>query len=210
MRKFLLASSFLVLFPYPEINWIIIFINCVTLDYEGDQSLYLKIKGVIPILLPTNKSLLETWCAAIHRVPKSLTQLRDWNDWPTPIFCPGEFHGLYSPWGHKESEWATFTVKVCFDHSSHVTMHLNQSMIPKSKCSQYYFALFVCLVAQSCLTLCNPVDCSPPTSSVHGDSPGKNTGVGCLALLLGILPTQGSYLGLSNCRQILYHLNHKV
>ena len=77
MRKFLLPSSFLVLFPYPEMNWIIIFINCVTLDYEGDQSLYLKIKGVIPILLPTNKSLLEAWCAAIHRVPKSLTQLND-------------------------------------------------------------------------------------------------------------------------------------
>ena len=23
---------------------------------------------------------------------------------PTPVFCPGEFHGLYSPWGHKESD----------------------------------------------------------------------------------------------------------
>ena len=22
---------------------------------------------------------------------------------PTPVFWPGEFHGLYSPWGHKES-----------------------------------------------------------------------------------------------------------
>ena len=31
----------------------------------------------------------------------------------------------------------------------------------------------LCLVAQSCLTLCNPVNCSPPGSSVHGDSPGK-------------------------------------
>ena len=34
-------------------------------------------------------------------------------------------------------------------------------------------------------------DCGPPSSSVHGDSPGKNTGVGCHALLQGILPTQG-------------------
>ena len=41
----------------------------------------------------------------------------------------------------------------------------------------------VCLVAQSCPTLCDPVDCSPPGSSVRGDSPGKNTGVGCRALL---------------------------
>ena len=21
---------------------------------------------------------------------------------PTPVFWPGDFHGLYSPWGHKE------------------------------------------------------------------------------------------------------------
>ena len=36
----------------------------------------------------------------------------------------------------------------------------------------------VYLVAQSCLTLCDIMDCSPPGSSVRGDSPGKNTGVG--------------------------------
>ena len=35
----------------------------------------------------------------------------------------------------------------------------------------------------SCVQLCDPVDCSPPGSSVHGDSLGKNTGVGCHALL---------------------------
>ena len=44
---------------------------------------------------------------------------------------------------------------------------------------------------QSCLTLCDPINCSPPGSSVHGDSPCKNTGVGCHALLQGIFPTQG-------------------
>ena len=53
----------------------------------------------------------------------------------------------------------------------------------------------LCLVAQLCLLLCEPVDCSPPGSSVHGDSPGKNTGVGCHALLQGIFPTQGSNPG---------------
>ena len=45
-------------------------------------------------------------------------------------------------------------------------------------------------------TLCNPLGCSPPASSVHGDSPGKNPGVGCQALLHGIFPTQGSNPGL--------------
>ena len=41
----------------------------------------------------------------------------------------------------------------------------------------------VCLVAQLCPSLCDPVDCSPSGSSVHGDSPGKNSGVGCHAFL---------------------------
>ena len=48
--------------------------------------------------------------------------------------------------------------------------------------------LQLCLVAQSCPTLCDLMDCSPPGSLVHGDSPGKNTGVGCHALLQGIFP----------------------
>ena len=36
---------------------------------------------------------------------------------------------------------------------------------------------------QSCLTLCHPMDCCPSGFSVHGDSPGRNTGVGCHVLL---------------------------
>ena len=45
---------------------------------------------------------------------------------------------------------------------------------------------------QSYSTLCNPKDCSPLSSSIHGNSPGKITGVGCHALLQGIFLTQGS------------------
>ena len=67
----------------------------------------------------------------------------------------------------------------------------------------------MCLVAQSCLTLCDPMDCSPPGSSVHGDPPGKNTEVGCHALLQGIFPTQGLNPGLPNYTWILYQLSHK-
>ena len=44
---------------------------------------------------------------------------------------------------------------------------------------------------QSCLSLCDPMDCTLPGSSVFGDSPGRNTGVGFHALLQGIFPTQG-------------------
>ena len=46
-----------------------------------------------------------------------------------------------------------------------------------------------CLVAQSCPTLCDPIDFSLPGSSAHGDSPRRNTGVGCHALFQGIFPT---------------------
>ena len=74
-------------------------------------------------------------------------------------------------------------------------------------CVYVYAAL--CLVAQSCLTLCNPMDCSLPGSSVHGDSPGKNTGIGCHALLQGIFPTEGLNPHLPHCRGFFYLLSHK-
>ena len=44
---------------------------------------------------------------------------------------------------------------------------------------------------------------------VHGDSPGKSTGVGCHSLLQGIFLTQELNLGLLHCRQILYHLSYQ-
>ena len=52
------------------------------------------------------------------------------------------------------------------------------------------------IVTQLCLTLWDSMDCSQPGSSVHEDSPGRNTGVGCHSLLQGIFPTQGSNPGL--------------
>ena len=44
---------------------------------------------------------------------------------------------------------------------------------------------------QSCSTLCNPMDCSPPGSSVPGILQTRITEVGCHALLQGIFPAQG-------------------
>ena len=65
------------------------------------------------------------------------------------------------------------------------------------------------LVAQSCPTLWDPVDCSLPSSSVPWDSPGKNTGVGCPALMQGIFLTQGLNLELPHSREILYRWSHQ-
>ena len=56
-------------------------------------------------------------------------------------------------------------------------LHLSSRILKVDVC--------VYLVTQSCPTLCSPMDCSPPGSSVHGNSPRKNIGVGCHALLQG-------------------------
>ena len=61
------------------------------------------------------------------------------------------------------------------------------------------FLCVLCLVTQSCLTLFDPIDCRLPGSSIHGDSPGKNTGVGFHAFLQGIFLTKGLNPGLPHC-----------
>ena len=58
-------------------------------------------------------------------------------------------------------------------------------------------------VAQSCPTLCDPIDCSPPGSSVHRIFQARNTGMGCHFLLQGIFLTQGPKLRL----RLLYLLH---
>ena len=54
-----------------------------------------------------------------------------------------------------------------------------------------------------------PHGCSPPGFSVHEDSPGKNPGVSCHALLQEIFPIQISDPGLLHCRWILYCLSYQ-
>ena len=41
------------------------------------------------------ESFVDSWIRKIRRRRDRL---------PTPVFWPGEFHGLYTPWGHKESD----------------------------------------------------------------------------------------------------------
>ena len=107
-------------------------------------------------------------------------------------------------------------------HMEHISKEPNSWQLlhaPETSRFQLYSLPFIlvmflvlavlCLVAQLCLTLCDPIDCSLPGSSVHGDSLGKYTGVGCHALLQGIFPTQGSNPGLLHCRRILYYLSHQ-
>ena len=73
----------------------------------------------------------------------------------------------------------------------------------------YVYHSILCLATQSCLTLWDPHGLYPASLFCPWDSPGKNTGVGCHALLQGIFPTQGPNPGLLHCRQILYRLSHQ-
>ena len=61
-------------------------------------------------------------------------------------------------------------------------------------------SFYMLAVSSSCVRLSHsvmseslpPMDRSPPGFSIHGDSPGKNTGVGCHAHLQGIFSTKKS------------------
>ena len=75
-----------------------------------------------------------------------------------------------------------------------------------------YNTYSIVLVAQLCLTLCDPMDYSLPGSSVHG-FPSKNTGMGCHSLLHGIFLTKGlnpspafagRFFTISATREVLY------
>ena len=98
------------------------------------------------------------------------------------------------------------------------------------------FVLFQCCTVLHCsvLILCNPTNCvacqarilewvampnpgiEPRSSTLQADSlpseppeKPKNTGVGSLSLLHGILPTQGLNWGLLHCRWIIYQLSYQ-
>ena len=58
-------------------------------------------------------------------------------------------------------------------------------------------------------SLCDPMDCSLPVSSVHGISQAKILEWVVIPLLQGIFLTQELNLGLLHCRQILYCLSQQ-
>ena len=61
------------------------------------------------------------------------------------------------------------------------------------------------LIAQACLTLCHPMDCSLPSSSVRGILQARVL-MGSHFVLQGIFATQGLNPGRLHCRRILYHV----
>ena len=142
------------------------------------------------------------WHAAICGVTKSWTRLSDWTTTKYSAF----------PWkgGDAESNisvlhWVWAVLQLELD-SSHPWLHR-----PGGQGQDCPFSKpCMCLVAQSCPTLCNPLDYSLP-GSCPWEFSDKNTKVGCHFLLQGIFLIQGSKLHLLcllHCSLILYPLSH--
>ena len=116
--------------------------------------------------------------------------------WCRPAILPGSLTALYRP---------RLTTSLLIPHKRGCQTKFKTSgeteILDKLLFSiKMFYTLHVCVHAHSlqlCPTFCDPVDYSLPGSSVHGDSPGKNTGVGCHALLQGIFPIQGRSTSLS-------------
>ena len=86
--------------------------------------------------------------------------------------------------------WCFLTSATCAYICNYFLHKISQKHFKKLKIfshNQYV----LCSVAQLYMILFDPIDCSPPSSSVHGDSPDKNTEVGCHALFQGDLPNPG-------------------
>ena len=113
---------------------------------------------------------------------QSLGQKDPWrNEWlPTPLFLPGEFHGErslagYSPWLAKMfdiTERLTHTGKYLVVFAIiyiYIYTHTHTYTYLCIQHTQTHSSVLVCvLVAQSCPTLCDPMDHSLPGPSAHG------------------------------------------
>ena len=76
-------------------------------------------------------------------------------------------------------------------------------------CSHFALHVCTCVCVLVVSVSVRPHGLEPARLLSPWDSPGKNTGVGCHALLQRIFLTQGSNPGILHCRQILYCLSHQ-
>ena len=121
---------------------------------------------------------------------------RKWQ--PTTVFLPGKFHGErslvgYSPWGHKELDTTECAYARMHAHTHTHTHTQTQGITCKIKGSENQ-------VAQSYPTVCDPLDCSLPGSSLHGIFQARVLEWVVLPFpFQGIVPTQGWNPGLPHC-----------
>ena len=114
--------------------------------------------SVLPFPPPMHESEKWKWSRSVVSDPQRPHGLQ-----PTRLLRPWDFPGRSTGVG------------------CHCLLQLRMLMTHKPFICPHFLTLdlrgaVVCLAAQLYLTLCYPMDCSPPGSSVHGDSSGRNTG----------------------------------
>ena len=147
-------------------------------NFKGEKFLKLTILKIEPGHIPgqnlstyPDKTMVQNAVKDLRREEKAMTEdeMVGWHHrlnghefgW-TPGVGDGQ-GGLacYNPWGHKQSdttEWLNWTD----DSKRYIHLYVHSSNIYNSQDMCY-----VCKSLQSCPTLCNPMDCSPPGSCVH-------------------------------------------
>ena len=100
-------------------------------------------------------SVAKLWASQRVRVLQPSRLLSSWNfpDTNTVVHC--HFQGIFPTQGS----------------NSHLLclLHWQPDSLPLSHLgSPWIMDVYVCLVPQSCSTLCDPTDCNPPGSAVHG------------------------------------------
>ena len=132
----------------------------------------------------------EAWCAAIHGVAKSRTQM---NDWP-------ELNWIES------SQPLLLTLDLWLHPCDHALLGpgtwLELLLCYANKLTTWSELLLWC--AQLCPALCDPVDGSPPGTSVHGIFQTRILEWVAISSSRGSSQLKGSNSRLLLCRQILY------
>ena len=152
------------------------------LSFEGKRSR----ERPRPIRLPC--FVIDDFWSGLHALISQVTNMSAGSWWgylPSTVFTP-YFTSFLSP---------------------------SSSSLTPTLWSQFFLALLccavLCLVTQSCPTLCNPMDCSPEGSCVRGILQERILEWVAIPFLQGTFPTQGLNQGLPHCRQILYQLSHQ-
>ena len=100
---------------------------------------------------------------------------------PSSLSCPPHLRLVSTSRVARICSWCGLQI-IIFFVSIRKVIHFTEKK-PDSYCNKFTFVVCAVLhlVAQSNLTLCDPMDYSPAGSPVHGNSPGNNTGVRCHA-----------------------------
>ena len=194
-----------------------------------------KRTSILGLIQTTSFRTGGTLCTAVSRCLTSIASCT-WKVWPAAVLVPGSGGEAMGNWGWWKGDrenlptppfpgvrpcrvdggvpwWCGMPpIRLC------VRMKGLQPLSPFSSHLSLLPPCFVCVcvcvcvcvwISQSRPTLYDPVDCSPPGSSVHGILQARILEWVAISLLQGILPTQRLNPGLLHCRQIPYHLSHQ-